>query len=155
MTVINPFFCPQCPRIRGIGGATLLVGPETLMYDSFGMCTACYYFDKDEAQKNIQQYEQLKQEKQQQRDLEESKKIYTVYCEDSSVFGSSTIFFNKIIQKIDKSLQFSTATETRNGCEHVVKLRTKVNEETAKKIVELLSEKNTKCWYELLQIYYI
>lgn len=147
---IRPFFCPECSRIRGTPETqrTLLVFHESLMYDSFEMCSACYYLQKnhpEEVKANIEKYDTAKRLVEEQKKAEEDAKQFQVFFVDTK-FSSV-----KFINNITKPYEFGSVELERDGFERVKKLKKKVNEEVAKQLYDLITSKELKVWYERIE----
>jgi hypothetical protein len=150
---ISPYFCPECEKIRGVKGGTLLDVNEQLMMDSFGKCSACYHFEKnnlEETKKNLEAWTA----KQLQEEVEFAKKIadekFIVYFVDKSEKFPSVKFINSIVAPHEFSIVELDRVVPPSGRKSslVKKLRKKVNEETANWLVQQIKEKEFISWYE-------
>ena len=151
-----PFFCPRCDEIRGTedkGTCMQASHHEELMWKSFGMCSACYLFSRDNPElaainqtKWKEKKEKLKEEAKSLRDASK----YRVYFEDNTKFGRSSyvnsfspIEFSNFAYPYEKPVQEGQKPENI----FAVKSKKKVTLEEAEKIVKLIQSKDIEAWF--------
>ena len=144
----TPFSCPRCEELRGtVGKGTILQsGHEDLMWQSFGMCSSCYLFIKNnpELAANNTKLWKEKQEKL-KTELEALKQAtkYRVYASESK-FGRSG-FLNTLSQF--EFFRYPTLVK-HNGIDiEAIKTKKKMTLEEAQKLVGVIESKEIEAWY--------
>jgi len=144
-----PFFCPRCDEIRGTEnkGTCMQSSPhEELMWKSFGMCSACYLFSRDNPEQttiNQKRWKEKKEKEQQEAQILKNATKYRVYFEDNTKFGRSS-YVNSF-----SPIEFGKYAFPYEGQETTlaVKSKSKVTLEEAEKIVALIKSKEIEAWY--------
>ena len=152
MTTLRPFFCPECERTRGLKTKTVLVRHEDFYYESFGMCTECYFFlqsaPKEVVEANIKAYDN-KQTELRESENKEVKNL-RVYFVDSSENFSKLKFVNNLIKPHEFTHVFLERshyiTKIHYSLVHKLKIKTYFAE--AEKINNILKHHNIIAWIE-------
>lgn len=142
-----PFFCTRCDEIRGTEGKGTVMqhNHEELMWKSFGMCSACYLFSRDNpelAAINQKKWKEKKSKEKEAAQIAKDATRYRVYFKDGK-FGKSS-FVNSF-----SPIEFSKYAFPYEGQETVlaVKSKKKVTLEEAEKIVKMIKSKDIEAWY--------
>ena len=143
-----PFFCPRCDEIRGTEdkGTVMQNCHEELMWKSFGMCSACYLFSRDNpelAAINQKKWKEKQEKKKAEEQAIRDSAKYRIYFEDNTKFGRSS-FVNSF-----SPVEFGKFAYPYEGKEELqaVKSKKKVNLEEAQKIVALIRSKDIDAWF--------
>ena len=136
----TPFFCPTCEEIRGVDPeteATGLTSPhESLMFESFQMCTACHQLMKEhpeQVEANKQEFKRKLIEKEKLIAEKVGAKRFRVWIDGD---------FGKYVESITGKPFFNFEVNGNYKCKSLL------DEEEARRTVETIMNKNLKAWIE-------
>jgi len=143
----TPFYCSECKKIRGldVDETGLNTSHESLMWNSFQMCSRCYSFKRDfpeQTTKNIELWQKQLEEKEQKIQQQIASRKYRVFFEDVNPKIGNSNFVNTL-----SNVEFFRYGIEAGGIS-IIHSKELVNEKTAQRVTKLISNKNIKSWYE-------